>query len=37
MMNLNDLRPSCDEDVLVVFCVLWKEEVEEEGRWLLLM
>jgi hypothetical protein len=37
MMEFNDLRPSCDEYVIVVRCVLGRKEVEEEGRELLLM
>jgi hypothetical protein len=37
MIDLNDLRPSCDEDVMVLCCVMGKKEVEEEGRELLLM
>ena len=37
MMDLNDLRLSCDEDVIALCCVLGKKKVEEEGRELLLM
>jgi hypothetical protein len=32
MMDLNDLRLSCDEDVIALCCVLGKKKVEEEGR-----
>jgi hypothetical protein len=37
MIEFNDLRSSCDKDVMVLCCVIGKKEVEEDGRELLLM